>query len=151
MSVLTDLRNRGVKDAFFVVCDGLKGLPAAIETVWPQAITQTCVIHLLRASFGYASRRDWSAIAHDLKPVYTAVSELAVAADQRSDPPEQRVARRYPPVVRVTGSVASLIALVILSRNSAKMMTTKPAVMIVTITQPGTSPRSDHPRARGRT
>jgi transposase-like protein len=77
LRVLSEIKNRGVADVCLVVCDGLKGLPAAIETVWPQAITQTCVVHLLRASFGYASRRDWSAIAHDLKPVYTAVSEQA--------------------------------------------------------------------------
>ena len=60
-----------------VVCDGLKGLPEAIATVWPAAITQTCVVHLLRNSFRYASKRDWSAIANDLKPVYTAPSEQA--------------------------------------------------------------------------
>ena len=60
-----------------VVCDGLKGLPTAIETVWPQAITQTCVIHLLRNSFRYASKRDWAAIAKHLRLVYTAASESA--------------------------------------------------------------------------
>jgi putative transposase len=48
MSVLTDLRNRGVKDVFFVVCDGLKGLPEVVSNVWPQAIVQTCIIHLIR-------------------------------------------------------------------------------------------------------
>src|SRR4051794_6659647 len=45
MSVLTDLRNRGVKDTFFVVCDGLKGLPEVVGNVWPQTIVQTCIIH----------------------------------------------------------------------------------------------------------
>jgi transposase-like protein len=45
MSVLTDLRNRGVKDVFFVVCDGLKGLPEVVTNVWPQTIVQTCIIH----------------------------------------------------------------------------------------------------------
>src|SRR5947207_16005632 len=45
MAVLTDLRNRGIKDVFFVVCAGLKGLPDAIGQVWPQAVTQTCVVH----------------------------------------------------------------------------------------------------------
>jgi hypothetical protein len=39
------LRNRGVKDAFFVVCDGLKGLPEVVSNVWPEAIVQTCIIH----------------------------------------------------------------------------------------------------------
>jgi hypothetical protein len=45
MSVLTDLRNRGVKDVFFVVCDGVKGLPEVVGNVWPQTIVQTCIIH----------------------------------------------------------------------------------------------------------
>ena len=43
MSVLTDLRNRGVTDVFFVVCDGLKGLPEVVGNVWPAAIVQTCI------------------------------------------------------------------------------------------------------------
>ena len=47
MSVLTDLRNRGVKDVFFVVCDGLKGLPEVVGNVWPLAVVQTCIIHLM--------------------------------------------------------------------------------------------------------
>jgi hypothetical protein len=64
----------------------------------------------------------------------------SAATDERSDAHEQRVAHCYPPVLPVTESLASLIALVILSRNSAKITTTNPAVMIVTITQPGTSP-----------
>src|ERR1700734_16960 len=45
MSVLTDLRNRGIRDVFFVVCDGLKGLPDVVVNVWPQAIVQTCIVH----------------------------------------------------------------------------------------------------------
>lgn len=54
LQVLTELKNRGVQDACMVVCDGLKGLPDAIGEVWPEAVVQTCVIHLLRASFRYA-------------------------------------------------------------------------------------------------
>jgi transposase-like protein len=77
LRVLSEIKNRGTADVCIVVCDGLKGLPTAIETVWPQAITQTCVIHLLRNSFRYASKRDWAAIAKDLKLVYTAASESA--------------------------------------------------------------------------
>jgi putative transposase len=75
LRVLTEIKNRGVGDVCIVVCDGLKGLPEAIEQAWPQALTQTCIVHLLRNSFRYASRRDWAAIARDLKPVYTAASE----------------------------------------------------------------------------
>jgi transposase-like protein len=77
LHVLTELKNRGVEDVCIVVCDGLKGLPDAITTVWPKAVTQTCIVHLLRNSFRYASRKDWTAIAKDLKPVYTAATEQA--------------------------------------------------------------------------
>ena len=70
--VLTEIKNRGTKDVCIVVCDGLTGLADAVSSVWPQAIVQTCVIHLLRNSFRYASRKDWPAIAKDLKPIYTA-------------------------------------------------------------------------------
>jgi len=75
LRVLTEIKNRGVADVCIVVCDGLKGLPDAISTAWPQAITQTCIVHLLRNSFKYASKRDWAAIAKALKPVYAAASE----------------------------------------------------------------------------
>jgi transposase-like protein len=75
--VLSEIKNRGTQDVCMVVCDGLKGLPAAIDTVWPQAITQTCIVHLLRNSFRYASKKHWAALAKDLKPIYTAPSESA--------------------------------------------------------------------------
>jgi transposase-like protein len=77
LRVLTEIKNRGTRDVLMVVCDGLKGLPDAIAQAWPQAVTQTCIVHLLRNSFRYASRRDWEAIAKALRPVYTAVSEAA--------------------------------------------------------------------------
>jgi transposase-like protein len=77
LRVLAEVKNRGTADVLMVVCDGLKGLPDAIAAVWPQAVTQTCVVHLLRNSFRYASRRDWDAIAKALRPVYTAPSEAA--------------------------------------------------------------------------
>ena len=75
--VLTEIKNRGAADVYIVVCDGLTGLTDAVSTVWPQAIVQTCIVHLLRNSFRYASRKDWPAIAKDLKPVYTAATEAA--------------------------------------------------------------------------
>ena len=77
LQVLTELKNRGVADALMVVCDGLKGLPDAIAAVWPEAIVQTCIIHLIRNTFRYASRQDWDAISRSLKPVYTAATEAA--------------------------------------------------------------------------
>jgi transposase-like protein len=81
MSVLVDLKNRGVRDAFFVVCDGLKGLPDVVENVWPLAVVQTCIIHLIRNTFRLTSRRDADAIKRDIKPIYTAPNaEAALAA-----------------------------------------------------------------------
>jgi len=77
LRVLTEIKNRGVNDVCMIICDGLKGLPESIAATWPQAITQTCVVHLLRNSFRYASKKDWGAIAKDLKPVYTAPNEAA--------------------------------------------------------------------------
>jgi putative transposase len=77
LHVLTELKNRGVKDVCLVVCDGLVGLADAVGAVWAQAIVQNCVVHLLRASFRYAGRRDWPGIARDLKAIYTAATEAA--------------------------------------------------------------------------
>lgn len=69
LRVLTEIKNRGVADCCIAVCDGLKGLPDAVAAVWPQTVVQTCIVHLLRNSFRYASRKDWSQIAKDMKPV----------------------------------------------------------------------------------
>jgi putative transposase len=99
LRVLTEIKNRGVADVCLLVCDGLKGLPEAIAAVWPQAITQTCVVHLLRASFRYASRRHWAALAQDLKPVYTAASEQA-ALDALAEFAASWEAR-YPAIIRL--------------------------------------------------
>lgn len=77
--VLTELRNRGCRDALFVCCDGLAGLPESIAAVWPQAVIQTCVVHLLRASMRYASYTDRKKMAAALRPIYTAATEQAAA------------------------------------------------------------------------
>jgi putative transposase len=99
LRVLAEVKNRGTRDVLMVVCDGLKGLPDAIAQVWPQAVTQTCVVHLLRNSFRYASRRDWDAIAKALRPVYTAPSEAA-ALDAFAEFSGTWEAR-YPPIVKL--------------------------------------------------
>jgi putative transposase len=69
---LSDLKNRGVEDIMIVACDGLKGLPDAITTLWPAATVQLCVVHLVRASLRYASKKYWGAITKQLKQIYTA-------------------------------------------------------------------------------
>ncbi|WP_329416861.1 IS256 family transposase [Streptomyces sp. NBC_00704] len=99
LHVLTEIKNRGVADVCMVVCDGLKGLPDAIEAVWPQAVTQTCVVHLIRASFRYAARQDWDKVAKALKPVYTAPTEEA--ALERFVEFTEAWGRKYPAIVRL--------------------------------------------------
>jgi putative transposase len=74
LSVFTELRNRGLKDALIVCCDGLPGLPDAIEAIWPEAIVQTCVVHLLRASLRYVAYDQKKKLAAALKPIYLAPS-----------------------------------------------------------------------------
>lgn len=73
-AVLTDLRNRGVTDTFFLICDGLKGLPDVVGEVWPATIVQACTVHLIRNSFRYVPRQHWDALRRDLKPIYTALA-----------------------------------------------------------------------------
>ena len=80
MSVLSELKSRGVADVCIVCCDGLTGLPEAITVTWPQAIVQLCVVHLIRASLRYASRKYWVPLSRDLRPIYTAADEAASAA-----------------------------------------------------------------------
>ena len=86
MSVLTDLRNSGGRDVFFVVCDGLKGLPDVVGNVWPATIVQTCIIHLIRNTFRLTSRRDWDALKRDVRPIYTAVNATAARAAFEQSP-----------------------------------------------------------------
>lgn len=99
LHVLTELKNRGAADVCMVVCDGLKGLPESIEAVWPKAITQTCVVHLLRNSFRYAARQHWDALAKSLRPVYTAPTEAA--ALERFLEFAQAWGGKYPAIVRL--------------------------------------------------
>ncbi len=77
LSVFTEIKNRGVDDVCIAVCDGLKGLPEAITTTWELATVQACVIHLIRNTFRFASRKYWDEMSRDLRPVYTAPSEAA--------------------------------------------------------------------------
>ena len=99
MAVLTDLKNRGVADSFFVVCDGLKGLPEVVSNVWPAALVQTCIIHLVRNTFRLTSRHYWDELKRDLKPIYTAVN--ATAARAAFDELADKWGDRYPAIVRL--------------------------------------------------
>ncbi|WP_405682310.1 IS256 family transposase [Streptomyces sp. NBC_01238] len=99
LQVLTEIKNRGARDVLMLVCDGLTGLPDAVNTVWPATIVQTCVVHLLRNSFRYAARQDWEKIAKALKPIYTAPTEDA--ALERFMEFNEAWGRKYPAIVRL--------------------------------------------------
>ncbi len=73
MQVLTDLKQRGVRDILIACVDGLTGFPDAIEAVFPKTTVQTCLVHLIRSSLKYVPRREREQVARDLKPIYTAV------------------------------------------------------------------------------
>ncbi|GEP28808.1 hypothetical protein CLE01_34060 [Cryobacterium levicorallinum] len=80
MSVLTDIKNRGVTDTFFLICDGLKGLPDVVGNVWPLTSVQTCIIHLIRNTFKLTSKKDWEAVKRSVKPIYSAPNDDAARA-----------------------------------------------------------------------
>jgi putative transposase len=80
LSILTELRNRGLKDIFIACVDGLKGFPQAIESVYPQTQVQLCIVHLVRASLNYVTWKDRKAVAAALKPIYRAAT--AAQAEQ---------------------------------------------------------------------
>jgi len=70
MTMLTELKNRGIAEALIVCCDGLKGLPDAIRVTWPDATVQTCVVHMVRNSLRYASKKRWGAITRQMRKIY---------------------------------------------------------------------------------
>lgn len=99
INMLTDLKNRGILDACIVCCDGLKGLPEAINAVWPQAIVQTCVVHLVRNSLRYSSKRHWQPITAQLRRIYTA--PCAEAAEMEFEDFTERWQSKYPAMIKL--------------------------------------------------
>jgi putative transposase len=99
LSVLTEIKNRGVEDVCILVCDGLKGLPDSVTTVWPLTTVQACLLHLIRNTFRYASRRDWDAIGRQLRPIYTAPT--AAAAGDRFAEFAEAWGGQYPAVIKL--------------------------------------------------
>lgn len=75
LSVLTELKNRGVRDIFYVCCDGLTGFPQAVAAAFPLAIFQTCIVHMIRASTRYVSYSDRKKLCASLRPIYGADDE----------------------------------------------------------------------------
>ena len=98
LSVLNDLRRRGVQDVLIACVDGLKGFPEAIEATFPRAWVQTCIVHLIRASLRYVNYRDKKKVATALRPIYTAANADDAAGEL--DAFEQEWGARYPACVQ---------------------------------------------------
>jgi putative transposase len=98
LNVLNDLRSRGVKDIYLVCVDGLKGFPQAIESVFPKAQVQLCIVHMVRASLNYVTWKEYKAVTQDLKPIYKATTadqaELELSEFEKRWP-------KYPAVSRL--------------------------------------------------
>jgi len=99
LSVLTELRGRGVKDILIACVDRLKGFPQAIESVFPQAQVQLCIVHLVRASLNYVNWKDRKQAAADLKPIYRAAA--AEQARKELDLFVEKWGKKYPAIGRL--------------------------------------------------
>jgi putative transposase len=97
--VMGELKARGVEDVLIVVCDGLTGLPAAITSVWPRAIVQTCIVHLIRASLRWTNYQDRKKVTSQLRAIYGAVSEQA-ARDALDAWTSSEIGQKYPAIKR---------------------------------------------------
>jgi putative transposase len=98
LQVLTELRQRGVRDVLICCVDGLKGFPDAIEAVFPDTWVQTCIVHLIRHSLRYVPRRERERVARDLKPIYTATD--ADAAEAALHAFDEQWGKRFPVITQ---------------------------------------------------
>lgn len=98
MQIVTELKNRGISDIFIACVDGLKGLPEAIEAVYPQTQVQLCIVHLVRNSLSFVSHKDRKAVADDLKAVYQAAT--LEEAERQLTQFEETWATGYPVIAR---------------------------------------------------
>ena len=125
--VLTEIKNRGVEDVLMVVCDGLKHLPDAVNTVWPATIVQTCIVHLMRNSFRYSARQDWDAISRGLKPVYQAAT--VDEAEERFLEFQEAWGAKYPAIVRLwSNSWAEFVPFLQFDREIRRIVCTTNAI-----------------------
>jgi putative transposase len=96
LHVLTELKNRGVRDIFIGCVDGLKGFPEAMETVFPATAVQLCLVHMVRNSLSYVGWKERKAVAQDLKQIYRAAT--VAEAEQALSLFEQKWDRKYPSI-----------------------------------------------------
>jgi transposase-like protein len=99
LSVLTELKQRGVQDIYIASMDGLKGLPEAVNAAFPQTLTQLCIVHLVRASLRYVSSKDSKAVVAALQAIYQ--SATADDAQQALNELETHWGQQYRAVIRL--------------------------------------------------
>ena len=98
LSVLTELRNRGVEDILIACVDGLKGFPEAISSEYPQTQIQLCIVHMVRNSLRFVPWKDYKAVTADLKTIYQAKTEDQ--ALQQLDSFEKTWGEKYPQIIK---------------------------------------------------
>ena len=98
LTVLTELKNRGMEDIFILCADGLKGLPESVEATFPKTIFQTCIVHMIRHSLNYVPYTDKKAVANDLKKIYQ--SNTTALAQEALDEFEITWGDKYPAIVK---------------------------------------------------
>lgn len=98
LQVVTELKNRGVRDIYIACVDGLKGFPEAIETVFPQTQVQLCIVHMVRNSLGFVGWKQRKEVAADLKLIYTSATESE--AEQRLDEFGAKWDKKFPTISR---------------------------------------------------
>lgn len=98
LHVLTELKNRGVRDILYVCCDGLTGFPKAIGDAFPQATVQTCIVHMIRNSLRYVGYQERKEVVASLKPIYTAATEDA--AEDALKALETKWNKKYPSIAK---------------------------------------------------
>ena len=84
LSVLTELKNRGLKDILIACVDGLKGFPDAINTIYPDTHIQLCIIHMVRNNLKYVSWKDYKAVTADLKKIYSQTTLLSIQDSKKT-------------------------------------------------------------------
>lgn len=125
--VLTEIKNRGVQDVLMLVCDGLQGLPDSVNAVWADTVVQTCVVHVMRNSFKYASRGDWDQISKALKLVYHAAT--GAEAEERFADFKKDWQGRYPAIVRLWENAwAEFVPFVTFDREIRRIVCTTNAI-----------------------
>ncbi|MEH8124084.1 IS256 family transposase [Aeromonas allosaccharophila] len=153
LSVLTELKNRGLEDILIACVDGLKGFPDAIAVEYPQTKVQLCIVHMVRNSLRYVSWKDYKAVTADMKQIYHSATEReaqqALAAfGERWDSQYPQIARSwqsnwdnlitlfdYPPAIRkviyTTNAIESLNSVLRKATKQRKLFPTDESALKV--------------------